>query len=87
MLHIVDVPRYFAEDHMITRDLPSGELLKQGPRLWRFACTIDDLKEWLSDADYYWDCASEGWSNPDLGLQSSARSTHRRVKALLESIS
>ena len=86
---IIDIPATFASDHY-DRDLPSGTIVRQGDRVWRFRCTVEELNEWLSDAEYYSDCAGQGWClgtrGEALGLQSSARATAKRIRAALIAI-
>ena len=87
MTYQIDIPACFASDHF-ERDLPSGECIKTTKRLWTFVCTFEELEEWLSDADYYSDCAGFGWDmgTEALGMQSSARATVKRVEKLLADI-
>lgn len=83
----IDIPACFARDHF-ERDLPTGECVKQTKRLWTFVCTRDEIDEWRSDADYYSDCAGQGWDmGPGaIGMQSSAQATVKRVDRLLTEI-
>ena len=80
--YLIDIPQVFAIDHA-ERDLPTGEQVKVLARTIRYRCTAPELREWLSDAEYYSDCAGQGW---DLGgalqLQASARGTVGRVAKL-----
>jgi hypothetical protein len=80
--YLIDIPQAFAIDHA-ERDLPTGEQVKALARTIRYRCTAPELREWLSDAEYYSDCAGQGW---DLGgalqLQASARGTVGRVAKL-----
>tara|TARA_R110000751_G_scaffold228642_1_gene330264 strand:+ start:172 stop:510 length:339 start_codon:yes stop_codon:yes gene_type:complete len=80
----IEIPKRFYIDHQ-ERDLESGKIIKELATRYRCECTADDLREWLSDAEFYSDCASAGWSDPqyNLGLQSSARATAARVRALM----
>ena len=80
--YLIDIPHVFAIDHA-ERDLPTGEQVKLLARTIRYRCTAPELREWLSDAEYYSDCAGQGW---DLGgalqLQASARGTVGRIAKL-----
>ena len=80
--YLIDIPQVFAIDHA-ERDLPTGEQVKVLARTIRYRCTAPELREWLSDAEYYSDCAGQGW---DLGgalqLQASARGTVGRIAKL-----
>ena len=82
--YLIDIPQVFAIDHA-ERDLPTGEQVKVLARTIRYRCTAPELREWLSDAEHYSDCAGQGW---DLGgalqLQASARGTAARVRLLME---
>ena len=80
------IPALFASDHN-DRDLPCGNLIAKHPRKgWCFDCTKEELEEWLSDSEYYSDCAGRGWDigYGALALQSSARATATRVRAILK---
>ena len=83
--YTIDIPKLFATDHS-ERDLPTGRRVKTLSRTIRYECTVPELREWLSDATYYSDCAGEGWDMGDyaLGLQASARGTAQRVVRLME---
>jgi len=83
--YIIDIPKTFAIDHE-ERDLPSGDKVKVLSRTIRYRCTAPQLREWLSDADYYFDCAGVGWCDPqyNLGLQASARGAVKRVLKVLD---
>ncbi len=75
---ILDVPPVFAEDHDVARCLPTGEFIGIRGGHWRYSCTMEELEEWLSDAEYYSDCTAEGWDFPgQVGMQSSARASVR----------
>ena len=80
--YLIDIPQVFAIDHE-ERDLPTGERVKALARTIRYRCTAPELREWLSDAEHYSDCAGQGW---DLGgalqLQASARGTVGRIAKL-----
>lgn len=80
----IDLPQCFAEDHY-SRDLPSGELVRQTDKLWTFICTSPELREWRSDANHYSVCAGQGWDcGPSaIGLQSSAQATVKRIDKLM----
>ena len=82
--YIIDIPKAFATDHE-ERDLPTGEKVKALARTIRYRCTAPELREWLSDAEYYSDCAGQGWDMGPygLGLQSSARGTVKRLADLM----
>ena len=80
--YLIDIPQVFAIDHE-ERDLPSGEKVKVLARTIRYRCTAPELREWLSDADHYSDCAGQGWDiGGALQLQASARGTVGRIAAL-----
>ena len=83
-MHEIWLPEHFYIDHM-ERDLPAGEVIDKGRKGVLVRCDDDTLAEILSDANYYSDCASEGWDLGDhhraLGMQASARATVRRIKA------
>jgi hypothetical protein len=82
--YLIDIPSAFANDHE-ERDLPTGERVKALARTVRYRCTRPELREWLSDAEFYFDCAGQGWSfDGSLGLQASARATAARVRLLME---
>jgi len=84
----IDLPYTFCVDHE-ERELPSGTFVQMDEkrRLIRRRCTAPELREWLSDATHYSDCASYGWNlgstGKALGLQSSARATVKRVLKVL----
>lgn len=79
--YTVDIPEAFASDHY-ERELPTGERVKMTAKLWTFRCTVEELKEWASDADYYSDAVS--MMGPEyFGLQCSARATVKRVAKAL----
>lgn len=82
--YLIDIPKTFATDHE-ERDLPSGETVKVLARTIRYRCTAPELREWLSDAEHYSDCASNAWDMGPygLGLQSSARGTVQRIYKLM----
>mgnify|MGYP003638440820 CR=1 FL=1 len=79
--YLIDIPSTFAIDHA-ERDLPTGEQVKVLARTIRYRCTAPELREWLSDAEYYSDCAGIGWSDPCIGLQASAQGTVGRIAKL-----
>ena len=80
--YLIDIPQVFAIDHA-ERDLPTGELVKVLARTIRYRCTAPELREWLSDAEYYSDCAGQGWDmGGALQLQASARGTVGRIAKL-----
>ena len=82
--YTIDIPKLFATDHS-ERDLPTGRRVKTLSRTIRFECTAPELREWLSDATYYSDCAGEGWDfGNQLAMQASARGTALRVVRLME---
>ena len=83
--YTIDIPKTFAVDHS-DRDLPTGIRVKELARTIRYECTAPELREWLSDAAYHFDCHGEGWDIGDygLGLQASARGTAQRVRRLME---
>tara|TARA_R110000744_G_scaffold316691_1_gene423303 strand:+ start:130 stop:429 length:300 start_codon:yes stop_codon:yes gene_type:complete len=80
----IDIPETFAIDHA-ERSLPTGEEVKVLARTIRYRCTAPELREWLSDAEYYSDCAGQGWDmGPSaLGLQASARGTVKRIAKMM----
>ena len=81
--YTIDIPKLFATDHS-ERDLPTGRKVKALSRTIRFECTAPELREWLSDANYYSDCAGEGWDfGNQLAMQASARGTAQRVIRLM----
>ena len=81
--YLIDIPRTFAIDHG-KRDLPTGEQVKVLARTIRYKCTAPELREWLSDAAYYSDCASQGWDfEGAFGMQASARGTVKRISKLM----
>jgi hypothetical protein len=83
---LIDIPQCFAIDHD-ERDLPTGIEVKKTKRLITYRCTIEELQEWHSDAEFYSDCAGQGWCMDNaIGLQSSAKATVRRVEKLFEEI-
>lgn len=81
-MHEIWLPEHFYVDHM-ERDLPAGEVIDKGRRGVLVRCDDDTLAEIRSDADYYSDCASEGWDLGDhhvaLAMQASARATVKRI--------
>ena len=78
----VSIPPAFAVDHS-DRDLPTGIKIEETKTGWTFKVTVEEYREWLSDARHYSDCAGQGWSmDGALGLQSSARATVKRLEAL-----
>ena len=81
----LDVPPVFAVDHA-ERDLPTGIAVGGPGKFHRYLCTEAELREWLSDARLYSDCAGFGWDmGPGaIGMQSSAQATARRVTSLME---
>jgi hypothetical protein len=80
--YLIDIPQVFAIDHE-ERDLPTGEQVKALARTIRYRCTAPELREWLSDAEYYSDCAGQGWDiGGALQLQASARGTVGRIAKL-----
>ena len=82
--YVLDVPPVFAADHDVVRCLPTGYSLGMHGRLWRYSCTMEELREWLSDAEHYSDCAGFGWDFPGrLGMQSSAQATAKRVRSVI----
>tara|TARA_R100000781_G_scaffold13720_1_gene11776 strand:+ start:1268 stop:1573 length:306 start_codon:yes stop_codon:yes gene_type:complete len=83
--YTIDIPKTFAIDHS-ERDLPTGREVKELARTIRYECTAPELREWLSDANYYFDCAGFGWDMGDdaIGLQASARGTAQRIHRLME---
>ena len=85
-IYEVKIPAAFASDHY-DRELPSGELLNRGKLHYTFHCTIDDLKEWLDDAEFYSDRSH--WADvckDDHSLSSICRSAERAEKVLREAI-
>ena len=80
--YVIDLPFNFAYDHE-DRELPTGEFVKLLHNTIRYRCTAPELREWLSDAEFYSNCATSGagWSDPqdNRGLQDSARRTGARV--------
>tara|TARA_R110000787_G_scaffold269805_1_gene376690 strand:+ start:114 stop:404 length:291 start_codon:yes stop_codon:yes gene_type:complete len=82
MKYVIEIPKCFALDHG-QRDLPTGQCLKVLARTIRYRCTAPELREWLSDAEHYSDCAGRGWDfEGALGMQSSARGTVKRITKL-----
>jgi len=81
--YLIDIPKRFAIDHE-ERALPTGEHVKVLARTVRYRVTARELREWLSDAEYYSDCAGQGWSWSDgLAMQASARGTVKRIDKLM----
>jgi len=81
--YLIDIPARFAFDHE-DRSLPTGEKVKVLARTVRYRCTAPELREWLSDAEYYSDCAGQGWDfGGALALQASARGTVKRIDKLM----
>lgn len=77
--YLIDIPKCFAIDHA-ERDLPTGEQVKVLARTIRYRCTAPELREWVSDAEYYSDCTGQGWSMEGaIGVQNSARATVKRI--------
>tara|TARA_Y100000310_G_C20025297_1_gene509305 strand:- start:60 stop:332 length:273 start_codon:yes stop_codon:yes gene_type:complete len=85
MTYVIDVPAVFASDH-VDRELPSGELLETGKRYWKFACSQDEIKEWLSDAHFYadenyWRSATDNNPKGEFGnLLPIIKSAKRAIK-------
>jgi hypothetical protein len=79
----VTIPPVFADDHE-SRELPTGIRLSENRSGVTYEVNRYEFYEWLSDADYYSDCAGQGWDLGDhstaLGLQSSARATVKRLQ-------
>lgn len=90
MTTIVAFPEKFAEDYDIARGLPTGDNLGSCGRYRLYRCNEEELLEWLSDAEHYSDCASEGWDfgtrGEQLGMASSARATAKRARIALETL-
>ena len=84
--HQISLPAIFAADHC-SRELPSGDLVKENKRFLTFDCTEDQLQDWLSDAYFY---SNIEWMSGDTGqfssLQQSARSTFSRIRKVLSDI-
>lgn len=81
--YLIDIPKTFANDHD-GRELPTGERVKVLARTIRYRCTAPELREWLSDAEYYSDCAGHGWDfEGALQMQASARGTVQRIAKLM----
>ena len=80
--HTIWLPAYFAHDH-IERELPYGEIVREGKQGVLIRCNDDELAEWLSDARHYSDCAGPGWDFDNrLAMQASARATVKRIEAM-----
>lgn len=62
---IVRFPRIFSDDHM-SRDLPTGQGIRESQTTMTWACNDAELSEWRSDANHYSDCdrAGSGWGEP-----------------------
>ncbi len=82
--YTIDLPKKFCRDHM-DRALPSGEVVKELGKTYRMEMTAPVMREWLSDANHYSDCAGYGWSMGDEGLamQASARGTVSRIEKFM----
>jgi len=81
--YLIDIPKRFAIDHE-ERALPTGVQVKVLSRSIRYRCTAPELREWLSDAEYYSDCAGQGWDfGGALAMQASARGTVKRIARLM----
>jgi len=85
MQYQIEIPSLFAEDHSLYRDIPSGDLIKEGKLLWTFRCNEEELAEWISDAEFYSD--REHWKM-GMGSEDYAyllpiiKSAERTVKRL-----
>jgi len=78
---IVKIPRVFAEDHEITRDIPSGKRLDENSRYVIYDADQRELDEWLNDAIFYADrdhWSGEYWYRHE-GGRSICRSAERAV--------
>ena len=85
MQYQIEIPSLFAEDHSLYRDIPSGDLIKEGTLLWTFRCNEEELAEWINDAEFYSD--RENWKGA-MGSEDYAdllpiiKSAERTVKRL-----
>jgi len=84
------VPRAFFDDHInrelapfdpATHSLPEGVIIKTARSTYTVMLTDDEAGELWSDADYYSAIVSMSGDNSDLGLQTSARATVKRLQA------
>ena len=86
MQYQIEIPSLFAEDHSLYRDIPSGDLIKEGKLLWTFRCNEEELAEWISDAEFYsdWEHWKMGMGSEDyaylLPIIKSAERTGKRLK-------
>lgn len=81
--YLIDIPKRFAIDHE-ERALPTGERVKELAGTIRYRCTEPELREWCSDAEYYSDCAGQGWNfGGALAMQASARGAVKRIARLM----
>ena len=85
MQYEIEIPSLFAEDHSLYRDIPSGDLIKEGKLLWTFRCNEEELAEWFNDARFYSD--RENWkgamcSEEYAELLPIIKSAERTVKRL-----
>ena len=82
--YLIDIPKKFAIDHE-ERALPTGVQVKVLSRSIRYRCTAPELREWLSDAEYYSDCAGREWDfDGALAMQASARGAVKRIDKLMQ---
>ena len=61
----VKIPRLFAEDHDINRELPSGLWLDANDRYMTYYCNPVELQAWLEDALFYADLDHWKLAGPD----------------------
>jgi hypothetical protein len=61
----VKIPRLFAEDHDIGRQLPSGDWLDANNRYMTYFCSREELEGWLEDAKFYADLDHWKLGGPD----------------------
>ena len=85
---IVKIPRLFAEDHDIGRDLPSGKCLDVNNHYMTYDANQDELEEWLDDAKFYanvdyWRSATDGNHHYLLPLIKSAQRAVPRIEKVL----
>ena len=80
---LINVAPRFAMDHS-DRDLETGREVCRSNCYITYEVNVSELREWLSDARFYSDCAGQGWTMHNAGgLQSSARAT---VKSILKTM-
>jgi hypothetical protein len=73
----VTIPRYFYEDHE-SRDLPSGEVIKQTKQNVTVEVDVETLAELWSDSHHYATFDGEDFTN-NRGICLSARATEKAI--------